>query len=42
MRHRMRQSRRCLYVGANVSPMDYDVSAATMLIKPVRLSHRMK
>lgn len=31
---------RCLYVGANVSPMDYDVSAATMRIKP--LSYRMK
>jgi hypothetical protein len=42
MRHRMRQSMRCLYVGANVSPMDYDVSAATMPIKPVLLSYKMK
>jgi hypothetical protein len=33
---------RCLYVGANVSPMDYDVSAATMPIKPVLLSYKMK
>jgi hypothetical protein len=27
---------------ANVSPMDYDVSAATMPIKPVLLSYKMK
>lgn len=33
---------RRLYVGANVSPMDYDLSAATMRIKPVLLSYRMK
>ncbi|MET4120879.1 hypothetical protein ABIB85_007309 [Bradyrhizobium sp. JR1.5] len=33
---------RCLYVGANVSPMGYHVSLATMLIKPVLLSYQMK
>jgi hypothetical protein len=31
---------RCLCVGANVSPMTYDVVAGTMLIKPVLLSYR--
>ncbi len=31
---------RCQCVGANVSPMIYNVSPATMLIKPVVLSHR--
>jgi hypothetical protein len=31
---------RRLYVGANVSPMTYDVSPATMLFKPALLSYR--
>ena len=31
---------RRLYVGANVSPMTYDVSPATMPFKPALLSYR--
>ena len=31
---------RCLYVGADVSPMGYDVALATVLIKLVPLSYR--
>ena len=33
---------RCRCVGANVSPMIYDVSPATVLIKPALLSYWMK
>ncbi len=31
---------RCLCVGANVSPMTYNVITGAMLIKPVLLSYR--
>ena len=33
---------RRLYVGANVSPMTYDMSPATTLIKPALLSYQLK
>lgn len=36
----VRRSMRCLYVRANVSPMTYDVSLATMRIKLVLLSYQ--